>query len=382
MGPALTQEQQAIYEMTARFAEECISPFAGKWEEEENIPRSILTHAAELGFGGIYVNEQFGGSGLGRQEAVLIFEALGKACPSVAAFISIHNMSTWMIDMFGSDQIREKYLPKMCSMETVASYCLTEPGAGSDAVALSTKAEQTTNGFKLNGTKSFISGGSYSDLYVVMCRTGDKGVGGISAVIVENNTKGLSFGALEKKMGWKSQPTTEVHFDNVLVPVENLIGREGSGFKYAMKGLDGGRLNIAAAALGGAQTCLEKSLSYMKDRRAFNKTIDSFQALQFRLADMETQLQAARLLLQQAAWKLDNRTSDASKFCAMAKLFVTDAAFRVANDALQLHGGYGYLVEFGIEKFVRDLRVHQILEGTNEIMRVIIARSLLNEQRI
>jgi len=378
---APSEEQAAIFQMARDFAMERIAPHAAEWEEQRTIPREVLREAAALGFGGIYVDEAVGGSGLSRLDAAMIFEALSHGCPSVASFISIHNMCAAMIDRFGSDELRTRWLPKLCTMETVASYCLTEPGAGSDAAALRTSARREGNAnYVLNGTKAFISGGDFSDLYVVMCRTGDQGAGGISTLLVESGAEGLSFGAQEKKMGWRSQPTAQVQFDDCAVPAENLLGREGDGFKYAMVGLDGGRLNIAASALGAAQAALDKALQYMGERKAFGKTLDSFQALQFRLADMETELQASRVFLYQAAWKLDNKAADATKHCAMAKRFVTDAAFKVANDALQLFGGYGYLADYGIEKIVRDLRVHQILEGTNEIMRVIVARSLM-EQR-
>ena len=380
MNFALTEEQQAIFEMARDFGAEKIAPRAADWEAEGTIPREVLQEAAALGLAAIYVSEENGGSGLSRLDATLIFEALSMACPSVAAFISIHNMCAWMIDSFASDEMKARWLPKLATMETIASYCLTEPNSGSDAAALTTRAERTNEGYVMNGTKSFISGGGYSDLYVVMSRTGAEGAKGISAILVENGMDGLSFGAPERKMGWRSQPTTEVRMDACKVPAENLIGEEGAGFRYAMAGLDGGRLNIAASALGGAQSALDKALTYTGERKAFGKTIDQFQGLQFRLADMETELQAARVFLRQAAWKLDNKAPDATKFCAMAKRFVTDTAFEVANQALQLHGGYGYLADYGVEKIVRDLRVHQILEGTNEIMRLITARALLAER--
>ena len=323
--------------------------------------------------------EEKGGTGLSRLDGTLVFEALAMACPSVASFISIHNMCAWMIAGFATGSFRAKWLDKLVSMTAIASYCLTEPGSGSDAAALKTKAERTNSGFSLSGTKSFISGGGYSDLYIVMCRTGEAGPKGISAVVVEDGAKGLTFGAPEDKMGWRAQPTAEVRLDACGVPADNLLGEEGAGFGYAMMGLDGGRLNIAAASLGAAQTALDRTLAYMREREAFGRSIDQFQALQFRLADMETGLQAARVMLRQAAWKLDSKAPDATRHCAMAKRFVTDTAFNVVNDALQLHGGYGYLADYGIEKLVRDLRVHQILEGTNEIMRLITARSLLAE---
>jgi alkylation response protein AidB-like acyl-CoA dehydrogenase len=380
MNFALTEEQQAIFEMARDFGAEKIAPYAADWEAEGTIPREVLQEAAALGLAAIYVSEEHGGSGLSRLDATLIFEALSMACPSVAAFISIHNMCSWMIDSFASEEMKAKWLPKLATMEVIAAYCLTEPNSGSDAAALRTRAERTNEGYVMNGTKSFISGGGYSDLYVVMSRTGAEGPKGISALLVENGTEGLSFGAPERKMGWRSQPTSEVRMDNCRVPAENLIGEEGAGFRYAMAGLDGGRLNISASALGGAQSALSKALTYAGERKAFGQTIDQFQGLQFRLADMETELQAARVFLRQAAWKLDTKAPDATKFCAMAKRFVTDTAFEVANQALQLHGGYGYLADYGVEKIVRDLRVHQILEGTNEIMRLITARALLAER--
>lgn len=377
---ALSEEQSAIFDMAYTFGQERIAPYARVWEADGTIPKSLWPEIGALGLGGIYVSEQYGGSGLTRLDATLVFEALAMACPSVGSFLSIHNMCGGMIDKFASPKVKSEWLPRMATMETVVSYCLTEPGSGSDASALKTRADKTSEGYVLNGTKAFISGGGYSDAYVVMCRTGKDGPKGISTVIIPDGTPGLSFGAKENKMGWRSQPTSQVQFDNCLVPLENRIGDEGLGFAYAMAGLDGGRLNISAGALGGAQAALNATLVYMGERRAFGKSIDQFQALQFRLADMETDLQAARIFLRQAAWKLDNQAPDATKFCAMAKRFVTDAAFKVANDCLQMHGGYGYLADYGIEKIVRDLRVHQILEGTNEIMRLITARALLAER--
>ncbi|MBL4733699.1 MAG: acyl-CoA dehydrogenase family protein [Rhizobiaceae bacterium] len=376
---ALSEEQQAIYDMARSFSDENIAPHAIEWDAKGHFPKDVVRSVGELGMAGIYVREDVGGSALGRLDATLIFEALAYGCPSIASFISIHNMCAWMIDSFGSEEQRQQWLPKMTSMELICSYCLTEPGSGSDAAALRTKAEQDGNGWKLNGTKAFISGGSTSDLYLTMVRTGGDGPKGISAMLIENPTEGLSFGAEEQKMGWRAQPTSEVQFDDCKIPANHLLGEEGKGFSYAMAGLDGGRLNIAASALGAAQSALDKTLVYMKERKAFGKPIAEFQALQFRVADMETELQAARTFLRHAAWKLDNKAPDASKFCAMAKRFVTDVAFNVANDALQLHGGYGYLSDYGIEKIVRDLRVHQILEGTNEIMRLIVSRQMFNE---
>ncbi|MEO4042104.1 acyl-CoA dehydrogenase family protein [Hoeflea sp. CAU 1731] len=377
----LSAEQEAIFEMARDFGQEHIAPFAREWEKAGSIPKELWPKVGALGLGGIYVSEEYGGSGLSRLDATLVFEALAMACPSVGSFLSIHNMCAGMIDKFASEEMKSEWLPKMCPMETVVSYCLTEPGSGSDAAALRTRADRTNEGYKLNGTKAFISGGGYSDAYVVMCRTGDNGPKGISTVIVNDGTPGLSFGAREEKMGWLSQPTAQVQFDDCMVPAENLVGEEGRGFVYAMAGLDGGRLNISAGALGGAQQALDATITYMGERKAFGQTLDQFQALQFKLADMETGLQAARTFLRQAAWKVDTGAPDATKFCAMAKRFVTDTAFDVANDCLQLHGGYGYLAEYGIEKIVRDLRVHQILEGTNEIMRLIISRAMLAEAR-
>lgn len=376
----LTEEQLAIQEMALNFGKAEIAPYAAQWEAEGTIPKELLRQVGELGFAGIYVSEEHGGSNLSRLEAALIFEAFSQACPSVAAFISIHNMCAWMVDRYGSAEMRARLLPAMCTYETVTSYCLTEPGSGSDAAALRTRAESRENNWVLNGTKSFISGGGYSDLYLVMCRTGAESPSGISAVIVEDGTDGLSFGAPEKKMGWRSQPTAQVQFDDCSIPKHNLLGSEGDGFRYAMSGLDGGRLNISACSLGAAQSAMEKSISYMSERKAFGAPINKLQALQFKLADMEIALQASRSLLYKAAWKLDQQAPDATKFCAMAKRFVTDSCFDVANDALQLHGGYGYLEDYGIEKIVRDIRVHQILEGTNEIMRLVTARALLAEQ--
>lgn len=377
---ALNEEQQAIFDMARDFGAEHIAPHARAWEEAGTIPRDLWRRCAELGLGGVYVDEDFGGTGLSRLDATLVFEALAMACPSVGSFLSIHNMCGGMIDKFGTPANRARWLPDLCRMDKVFSYCLTEPGSGSDAAALRTRAERVDVGWRLNGTKAFISGGSYSDAYLVMVRTGGDGARGISTVVVETGTPGLSFGALEHKMGWKAQPTAQVQFDDCLIPDENLIGEEGRGFTYAMAGLDGGRLNISAGALGGAQAALDATLRYMGERRAFGQTLDQFQALQFRLAEAETALQSARIFLRQAAWKLDRGDRDAAKFCAMAKLYVTDRAFEVANQCLQLHGGYGYLADYGIEKIVRDLRVHQILEGTNEIMRLIISRALLAER--
>lgn len=376
---ALTEEQQAIFDMAHAFGQEHIAPFARKWEAEGSIPKGLWPGIAALGFGGLYVSEEHSGSGLSRLDATLVFEALSMSCASVAAFLSIHNMCAKMIDDFASDELRDKYLPPALTMETVFSYCLTEPGSGSDAAALKTRAEKTGAGYALTGTKAFISGGGYSDAYIVMARTGGDGPKGVSALVIEDGTEGLSFGGLEDKMGWRSQPTRQVQLDGAMVPEGNLLGEEGKGFTYAMKGLDGGRLNIAACSIGGAQAALDATLAYMAERKAFGQSLDQFQALQFRLADMEIELQAARIFLRQAAWKLDTGAPDATKFCAMAKKHATEVGSRVADQCLQLHGGYGYLADYGIEKIVRDLRVHQILEGTNEIMRMIVARQMVGK---
>ncbi|MEQ5828366.1 acyl-CoA dehydrogenase family protein [Sulfitobacter sp. NFXS29] len=377
---ALNEEQTAIFDMAHAFGQENIAPHAHQWEKDGTIPKELWPEVGALGFGGLYVSEETGGAGLTRLDATLVFEALSMACPSVAAFLSIHNMCAKMLDTFASDEMKERVMPKVLTMETVLSYCLTEPGSGSDAAALKTRCARTNNGYTLNGTKAFISGGGYSDAYVTMVRTSDDGAKGVSTVYVEDGTPGLSFGGLEDKMGWRSQPTALVQFDDCKIGAENLVGEEGKGFKYAMAGLDGGRLNISACSLGAAQTALTKTLEYMGDRKAFGQSIDQFQGLQFRLADMEIELQAARTFLRQAAWKLDTGAPDATKFCAMAKKFVTETGSKVVDQCLQLHGGYGYLADYGIEKLVRDLRVHQILEGTNEIMRVIVARDMLKNR--
>ncbi|WP_424626838.1 isobutyryl-CoA dehydrogenase [Bradyrhizobium sp. SYSU BS000235] len=378
---ALTEDQTAVRDMAREFAAEKIAPFAVKWDEERYFPLDVMREAAALGIGGIYIRDDVGGSALTRFDAALIFEALAMGCPTVSAFISIHNMSAWMIDAYGSQAQRQQWLPRLCTMELLASYCLTEPGSGSDAAALSTRAVRDGDHYVLNGQKQFISGAGASDLYVAMVRTGSEGPSGISTLVIEGDTPGVSFGGNERKMGWNAQPTRAVIFENARVPVANRLGDEGIGFKIAMAGLDGGRLNIAACSLGGAQSALDKSLYYMKERKAFGKRLDEFQALQFRLADMATELEAARTFLWRAAAALDRKDPDASMLCAMAKRFGTDVGFDVANQALQLHGGYGYLAEYGIEKIVRDLRVHQILEGTNEIMRLIVSRKLIEAAR-
>jgi alkylation response protein AidB-like acyl-CoA dehydrogenase len=373
----LTEDQALIVETARAFAQDKLRPNAARWEEE-GLDRGVLQELAGLGFGGIYVREEHGGSGLTRHDAALIFEELSRGCVATAAFLSIHNMCAWMIDSFGNDEQRAQWLPKLTTMEKIASYCLTEPGSGSDAGALRTTAKPDGNStYVINGSKAFISGAGFSDLYVLMCRTGEDGPKGVSTVLVEDGTKGLSFGKLEDKMGWRAQPTAIVNFEDCRVPVDNRIGPEGEGFKYAMRGLDGGRLNIAACALGGAQDALDRALSYVQDRRQFGKRIVDFQNTQFVLADMETDLAASRALLHRAATKLDAKAPDATKYCAMAKRFVTDTAFKVADQALQLHGGYGYLADYEVDRIVRDLRVHRILEGTNEIMRVIVSREML-----
>jgi alkylation response protein AidB-like acyl-CoA dehydrogenase len=377
---ALSEEQVAIFDMAYAFGQDEIAPFARDWETAGTIPKDLWPKLGELGFASLYVSEDAGGAGLSRLDATLVFEALSMACPSVAAFLSIHNMCAKMLDSFADADLKARVMPGVLRMDTVLSYCLTEPGSGSDAAALRTRAERTNEGYVLNGTKAFISGGGYSDAYVCMVRTGEDGPKGVSTVYVEDGTEGLSFGALEDKMGWRSQPTAQVQFDNCNISAGNLVGEEGSGFKYAMMGLDGGRLNIAACSLGAAQTAITATLAYMGERKAFGHPIDQFQGLQWRLADMEIELQAARTFLRQAAWKLDTSAPDATKFCAMAKKFVTETGSNVVDQCLQLHGGYGYLADYGIEKLVRDLRVHQILEGTNEIMRVIVARDMLKNR--
>lgn len=379
MAAQLTEDQDLIVETARSFAQERLRPNAARWEEE-GLNRDVLQELAGLGFGGIYVREEHGGSGLSRLDAALIFEELSRGCIATAAFLSIHNMCSWMIDSFGSEEQRAAWLPKLVTMDKIASYCLTEPGSGSDAGALRTTAKPDGNSqYVINGSKAFISGAGFSDLYVLMCRTGEDGPKGVSTVLVPDGTKGLSFGKNEDKMGWRAQPTAIVNFEDCRVPVENRIGPEGEGFKYAMKGLDGGRLNIAACALGGAQDALDRALGYVKERKQFGKRLADFQNTQFALADMETELAACRALLHTAARKLDARAPDATKYCAMAKRFVTDAAFKVADQALQLHGGYGYLADYEVERIVRDLRVHRILEGTNEIMRVIVSREMLKD---
>jgi alkylation response protein AidB-like acyl-CoA dehydrogenase len=373
----LSADQHAIVDMARAFANDHLAPNALKWDAEKHFPTDVIRMVAPLGVAGIYVGERHGGSGLGRLDAALIFEALSTGCPSIAAYISIHNMVTWMIDRFADEAQRAAWIPRLCSMELLGAYCLTEPGSGSDAVALSTRARLDGSDYILDGVKQFISGAGAADLYLVMARTGGPGAAGVSAFLIERDMPGVSFGANERKMGWNAQPTRQVILEGVRVPAANRLGDEGTGFKMAMAGLDGGRLNIAACSLGGAQSALEKSLAYMRERSAFGQKLTEFQGLQFRLADMSIELEAARSILWRAAAALDAKLPNAGMLCASAKRFVTDAGFNVANQALQLHGGYGYLAEYGIEKIVRDLRVHQILEGTNEIMRVIVSRGLL-----
>lgn len=378
---SLNEDQKMIQDMARRFAEEQLAPHAEEWDEKKHFPIDVIKSTADLGLLGIYTRDDVGGSGLGRLDAALIFEALSSGCTSTAAFISIHNMCSWMIDSFGSEDLRQKYCPQLTSGTKIASYCLTEPGSGSDAAALRTSAVRDGDSYILNGSKAFISGAGVSDVYVVMVRTGEAGPKGISAIVVEKGTDGLSFGANERKMGWNSQPTAVVSFDNCRVPAANLLGEEGQGFTFAMKGLDGGRLNISACSLGTASAAHKAAMDYTAERKAFGKALNQQQTIQFKLADMAIELEAARAMLYQAAWKLDQKTPDATKFCAMAKRFVTDAGFAVVNDALQLHGGYGYLRDYPLERMLRDVRVNQILEGTNEIMRLIVARELMRESQ-
>jgi alkylation response protein AidB-like acyl-CoA dehydrogenase len=373
----LSEEQRAIQETARAFARDEMLPFARQWDEEEIFPVDTLRHAAALGFGGIYVGADVGGSALSRLDAALIFEELAQGCPSTAAYLSIHNMVAWMIDAFGSSELRQRFLPNLCSMTKLGSYCLTEPEAGSDAASLHTRAVRQGEHYVLDGAKAFISGGGSADVYLVMARSGEGGPRGISAFVVENGTPGLSFGAQEQKLGWHSQPTAMVMFEQCRVPAENRIGAEGQGFKIAMGGLDGGRLNIAACSLGGAQLCLDRTVAYMKERKQFGSRLADFQALAFRIADYATELEAARLMLYRAASALDQREPAATRLAAMAKRLATDTGFEVVNGCLQLHGGYGYLRDHPIERVLRDLRVHQILEGTNEVMRLIISRDIL-----
>ena len=376
---ALNDDQRAIQDAARAFAEAELAPHSAEWDETKTFPVDTMRQAAEMGFCGIYTGEEHGGMALGRVEAAVIFEELSRGDVSTAAFISIHNMATWMIDKFGSDDLRGRYVPSLVSMEKIASYCLTEPGSGSDAAAMRTTAWLDGDHYVLNGSKAFISGAGTSDVYVVMARTGEPGAKGISAFVVDKDAPGLSFGAQEKKMGWNSQPTAIVQFDDCRVPAANLLGQEGDGFRYAMMGLDGGRLNIAACSLGGARLALETAMDYVASRKQFGRALAEFQNTQFKLADMATQLEAARLLVLRGAWAIDTNHPEKTKWCAMAKRFATDACFQIADEALQLHGGYGYLKDYPLERIVRDLRVHRILEGTNEIMRVITAREMMRQ---
>jgi alkylation response protein AidB-like acyl-CoA dehydrogenase len=375
----LNEDQRAIEAAAHDFAAAELAPHSARWDETEEFPVDTLRQAAALGFAGIYVGEDVGGAGLGRLDAAIIFEALSGGDVSTAAFLSIHNMASWMIDRFGSEALRQRYLPRLTRMDLIASYCLTEPGSGSDAAALRTTAIRDGDDYVLNGSKAFISGAGTSDLYVVMVRTGAPGPKGISALVVEKDTPGLSFGAPERKMGWRSQPTAMVNFDSCRVSVDNRIGGEGEGFRFAMMGLDGGRLNIASCSLGGASLALDLAKTHLETRHQFGQPLKALQALQFKIADMATELDAARLMVRRAAAAMDARHPDTTKFCAMAKRYATDAGFDVANQALQLHGGYGYLQDFPLERIVRDLRVHQILEGANEVMRVIISREMFRQ---
>jgi alkylation response protein AidB-like acyl-CoA dehydrogenase len=375
----LTEDQRAIQEMAQRFTADAITPHAAKWDEDHHFPRDVIKAAAELGFGSIYISEESGGIGLGRLESALIMEAMAYGCASTSAFISIHNMASWMIDCFGSQTVKDKYLPSLIGCDLIASYCLTEPSAGSDAASLRTKAVRDGDHYVVTGSKAFISGGGANDIYVTMVRTGEDGPKGITCLVIEKDMPGVSFGAQEKKMGWHSQPTAQVNFDGVRVPVENIVGSEGQGFRIAMAGLDGGRLNIGACSLGGAQRCIDESVKYVKERKQFNQPIADFQSVQFTLADMETDLQSARILLYAAAAKVTANAPDKTRFAAMAKRLATDNGMSVVDRALQLHGGYGYLQDYPIERFFRDLRVHRILEGTNEIMRMIIGRDMLRQ---
>ena len=378
MNYQLTEDQRAIQEMARRFTADAITPHAAHWDEHKIFPRDTIRQAAELGFGSIYISEAMGGCGLGRLESALIIEALAYGCPSTSAFISIHNMAAWMIDAFGNDAVRSAYLPKLITMEHMASYCLTESGAGSDAASLKTTARRDGDHYVLSGSKAFISGAGENEIYVVMARTGGPGARGISCLVVDKDMPGVSFGAQERKLGWHSQPTAMVMFDNVKVPVANLVGTEGQGFRIAMAGLDGGRVNIGASSLGGAQRCLDDAITYVKERNQFGQRVADFQNTQFTLADMVTQLEASRALLYIAALKVTENAPDKTPFAAMAKLMATEAGSSIVNNALQLHGGYGYLMDYPVERFLRDLRVHQILEGTSQIMRYVIGRSLVD----
>ena len=374
-----TEEQTLIQDMARQFAKSELAPHSARWDEEKALDRAVFNKAAELGFMGIYTGEEHGGTALSRLDSALVFEQLAAGDVSHTAMMTIHNMATWMIDRYGDEALRAKYVPKLTAGEFIASYCLTEPGAGSDAASLSTKAVLDGDSYVLNGSKTFISGAGWSDIYVVMARTSDDGAKGISCFVVENGTSGLSFGANEKKMGWNAQPTAQVIFEDCRIPASNRVGGEGEGFRFAMSGLDGGRVNIGACSLGGAQKALDAALGYTKERKQFGRAVSEFQNTQFMLADMATELEASRLMLYRAADMVDKKLPNAGQACAMAKRFATDMCSKIANDALQLHGGYGYLKDYEIEQIVRDLRVHQILEGTNQIMRVIISRGLLRQ---
>ncbi len=376
---SLTEDQLAIQEMAQKFTADAITPHAAEWDEKHIFPREVIKQSADLGFGGIYISEESGGIGLGRLESAIIMEAMAYGCPATSSFISIHNMASWMIDCFGSQAVKDKFLPDLIPMEKISSYCLTEPGSGSDAAALKTSAKRDGDYYVVNGGKQFISGAGVNDLYVTMVRTSDDGAKGVTCLVIEKDMDGVSFGAPERKLGWNASPTAQVHFDNVRVPVENRVGDEGEGFRIAMAGLDGGRLNIGACSLGGAQRCLDEAVAYTKERKQFGKAISDFQNTQFLLADMATDLEASRALLYLAAAKVTEGAPDKTKFAAMAKRLATDNGSKIANDALQLFGGYGYLQDYPIERFWRDLRVHSILEGTNQVMRMIVSREMLRQ---
>ncbi len=376
---SLTDDQLAIQEMAQKFTADAITPHASEWDEKHIFPRDVIKQSAELGFGGIYISEESGGIGLGRLESAIIMEAMAYGCPATSSFISIHNMASWMIDCFGSQAVKDKFLPDLIPMEKISSYCLTEPGSGSDAAALKTSARRDGDDYIVNGGKQFISGAGVNDIYVTMVRTSDDGAKGVTCLVIEKDMEGVTFGAPERKLGWNASPTAQVHFDNVRVPAENRVGDEGEGFRIAMAGLDGGRLNIGACSLGGAQRCLDEAVAYTKERKQFGKAISDFQNTQFMLADMATDLEASRALLYLAAAKVTEGAPDKTKFAAMAKRLATDNGSKIVNDALQLFGGYGYLQDYPIERFWRDLRVHSILEGTNQIMRMIVSRELLRQ---
>jgi alkylation response protein AidB-like acyl-CoA dehydrogenase len=376
---SLTEDQLAIQEMAQKFTADAITPHAAEWDEKHIFPRDVIKQSAELGYGSIYISEESGGIGLGRLESAIIMEAMAYGCPATSSFISIHNMASWMIDCFGSQTVKDKFLPDLISMEKISSYCLTEPGSGSDAAALKTSARRDGDHYIVNGGKQFISGAGVNDVYVTMVRTGEDGAKGVTCLVIEKDMEGVSFGAPERKLGWHASPTAQVHFDNVRVPAENRVGDEGEGFRIAMAGLDGGRLNIGACSLGGAQRCLDEAVSYTRERKQFGKAISDFQNTQFMLADMATDLEASRALLYLAAAKVTEGAPDKTKFAAMAKRLATDNGSKIANDALQLFGGYGYLQDYPIERYWRDLRVHSILEGTNQVMRMIVSRELLRQ---